>query len=184
MGFDMTGSLFVNTQSDDDFIGLAFGYQNSRKFYLLSWKQKGQSYWRSKPSFLSTAKPGIELKYIDSTTGPSFDLRAAIWHSGNVTGQVTELWSDEKNRHGWEDKVPYQWELMHRPLFGFIRLKVYRYSAILVDTGYIVHDKLQGGRIGAYAFSQASVMWSNMKITCNENIPDDVLMALQPRISP
>ena len=58
----MSASMFVNTQSDDDFIGFAFGFQNTRNFYLLSWKQKSQSYWRSRPDFLSTAKTGIELK--------------------------------------------------------------------------------------------------------------------------
>ena len=58
----MSASMFVNTQSDDDFIGFAFGFQNSRNFYLLSWKQKAQSYWRSRPDFLSTANTGIELK--------------------------------------------------------------------------------------------------------------------------
>ena len=61
-GFDFSGTLFVGTRSDDDFIGLAFSYQNDRNFYLLTWKQRRQGYWRSVPSFLSKAKTGIELK--------------------------------------------------------------------------------------------------------------------------
>lgn len=61
-GFDFSGTLFVGTRSDDDFIGLAFSYQNDRNFYLLTWKQRRQGYWRSIPSFLSKARTGIELK--------------------------------------------------------------------------------------------------------------------------
>ena len=49
----------------------------------------------------------------------------------------------------------------------YFRLKVYKYSAILLDTGYIVHEKLRGGKLGPYAFSQASLIWSNMKVSCN-----------------
>ncbi|XP_057309993.1 cartilage oligomeric matrix protein-like isoform X1 [Hydractinia symbiolongicarpus] len=181
-GFDFTGSVFVNTRNDDDFIGFAFGFQNVRKFYLLSWKQKTQSYWRSKPSYLSTAKAGIELKYIHSSTGQSFDLRAAIWHSGNVTNQVTQLWRDKAER-GWEDKVPYKWFLMHRPSMGLIRLKVYRRSAILLDTGYIIHNDIKGGQLGPYSFSQSGMIWSDVKVTCNEEIPEDILAAIQPKKS-
>lgn len=64
-GFDFTGTMFVNTVNDDDFVGLAFGYQSARHFYLFSWKQHDQSYWRSKPDFLSRAKQAIELKVSD-----------------------------------------------------------------------------------------------------------------------
>jgi len=171
-GFDFTGTLFVNTPSDDDFIGLAFGFQNVRKFYLLSWKQKGQSYWRSDPQFVSKADPGIELKLIDSETGPSARMRQALWHSGNYTSQQQLIWSDDKKR-GWEELVPYHWKLIHRPNHGVIRLTVHRHSALFLDTGLIFDHTIKGGRIGAYTFSQANVIWSNIKIECSDKLPED-----------
>lgn len=173
-GFDMSASLFVNTQSDDDFVGFAFGFQNTRNFYLFTWKQKAQSYWQSRPDFLSSAKTGIELKYIRSSTGPGFDLRAALWHSGNFTNQVTELWHDDQRR-GWEDHIPYRLELMHRPAMSLIRLKVYKESAIWLDTSYIIHNKLNGGRLGPYSFSQPNLILSDIRIKCNNDLPDDLL---------
>lgn len=177
-GFDMTMNLYVNTKSDDDFIGVAFGFQNVRNFYLLSWKQKAQSYWRSSPSFLSRATSGLELKVIRSETGPSALLRQALWHSGNFTGQQTILWKDKELR-GWEDKTPYSFKLMHRPSVGLIRLIVHRSSALFLDTGYIFDQHLRGGKIGPYAFSQAAVVWSGIKIKCNDELPLEVKRALQ-----
>ncbi|XP_066924017.1 cartilage oligomeric matrix protein-like [Clytia hemisphaerica] len=176
-GFDFSGTLFIDTLSDDDFVGLAFSYQNNRNFYLFSWKQKQQAYWRSKPGFLSRARAGIELKHIHSTTGPSFDLRAAIWHTGNFTSQSTLLWRDEKNR-GWQDKTSYFWQLLHRPMYGLIRLKVYKDLELMVDTGFLQNETLKGGKFGPYAFSQARMIWSNMKIECNDDLPPEIKMQM------
>ena len=61
----------MDTQSDDDFVGLAFPYQDNRNFYLFSWKQNRQTYWRNKPGFLSKAKAGIELKVYKSKVFPA-----------------------------------------------------------------------------------------------------------------
>ncbi len=61
-GIDFTGTMFVQTQNDDDFIGLVFGYQSPRHFYLVSWKQEGQQYWRSVKGRDSTATSGLEIK--------------------------------------------------------------------------------------------------------------------------
>lgn len=49
----------------------------------------------------------------------------------------------------------------------FSRLKVYRRSAILLDTGYIIHNDIKGGQLGPYSFSQSGMIWSDVKVTCN-----------------
>ena len=54
--------MFVQTSSDDDFIGFAFAYQGARRFYLVSWKQTNQGYWRRHSSHSLYATAGIEIK--------------------------------------------------------------------------------------------------------------------------
>ena len=40
----------------------------------------------------------------------------------------------------------------------------------MVDTGFLQNESLKGGRFGPYAFSQARMIWSNIKIECNGRI--------------
>jgi len=165
-GFDFSGNMFVQTSSDDDFIGFAFAYQGARRFYLVSWKQTNQGYWRRHSTHALYATAGIEIKLVDSKTGPSQSLENALWHSGSFSNQTTVLWKDKAQR-GWKDKVPYHFILKHRPEYGFIRLQVFERMNLLVDTGVLMNSELRGGRIALYSFSQEQVVWSNLKITCN-----------------
>lgn len=59
--------MFVQTANDDDFIGFAFAYQSTRQFYLVSWKQNSQGYWRAYKGKTIGASAGVEIKasYID-----------------------------------------------------------------------------------------------------------------------
>ncbi|XP_019638162.1 PREDICTED: cartilage oligomeric matrix protein-like, partial [Branchiostoma belcheri] len=50
---DYRGTFFVNTQVDDDFVGFVFSYQSNSRFYLMSWKQAGDS---------SGGEAGVQLK--------------------------------------------------------------------------------------------------------------------------
>lgn len=170
-GVDFSGTLDVSTQHDDDFVGIVFSYQSNKQFYLVSWKQKDQVHWNVKP-FRAKAVKGIQIKLVNSETGPGSDLRQALWHSGDVKGQTKELWRDSKEE-GWEDKTEYSWKLIHRPTIGLIRLKILAKGEVVVDTGYLVDRTLRGGRVGLYVFSQSDVTWKHLSYKANDHTPDD-----------
>lgn len=83
---EFTGTFFVNTDLDDDFVGLVFNYQSNRRFMLVSWKKANGSYFYGKDDVMATA--GLQVKVVKSNTGPSSQLRNALWHSGRTRNQV------------------------------------------------------------------------------------------------
>ncbi|XP_002731598.1 cartilage oligomeric matrix protein-like [Saccoglossus kowalevskii] len=171
-GVDYDGTFFVNSVTDDDYAGFVFGYQDNKSFYVVMWKQKEQTYWKSTP-FRSVAEPGIHLKAVKSVTGPGETLRNSLWNTGDTEGQVTLLWTDPRNE-GWKDKVAYRWNVIHRPAIGLIRIKLYEGAVLVADSRNIIDTTMRGGRLGAFCFSQEGVIWSRMSYKCNEAIPDDV----------
>ncbi|RWS06105.1 thrombospondin-4-like protein, partial [Leptotrombidium deliense] len=108
-GVDFEGTFFIDTTIDDDYVGFVFSYQDNRHFYSVMWKKNYQTYWQPTP-FRAVADPGIQLKLINSNTGPGKMLRNSMWHTGNTTNQVTLLWKDPRNV-GWKERVPYRWLL-------------------------------------------------------------------------
>ncbi|XP_078687678.1 cartilage oligomeric matrix protein-like [Branchiostoma floridae x Branchiostoma belcheri] len=160
---DYRGTFFVNTQVDDDFVGFVFSYQSNSRFYLMSWKQAGDS---------SGGQAGVQLKLVDSTTGPGPDLSSALWQAAEVHGQTTLLWEDP-NKIGWSDKTAYRWELKHLPTVGLIRLKLYAGSQLVVDSGTVQDLSLRGGRLGVYCYSQQDVILSDLVTKCDDTLPPD-----------
>lgn len=166
-GVDFEGTLFVDTEVDDDYIGFVFAYQSNHRFYTVMWKRNAQEYWHKDP-FTAYAEPGIQIKLVNSVTGPGKFLRNSLWHTGNTTGHVKLLWRDSKNI-GWQEKTAYRWHLSHRPKIGLINMKIFHGKKLVVDSGNIYDSTLLGGRLGMFVFSQEMIIWSNLVYKCNGN---------------
>ena len=139
-GVDYSGTVYINTDTDDDYVGFVFSYQNPSRFYAVMWKQESQTYWWPSP-FRSVAKAGLVIKVVDSKTGPGPALRNALWHGKDTPGQVQILWQDEEAQ-GWEDFTAYRWKLQHRPEVGFIQVQIFNGDREIVNSG-LIHVQLQ-----------------------------------------
>lgn len=132
------------------------------------WKQGQQNYWVPTP-FLARGDPGIQIKLVDSQTGPGPMLRNSLWNTDGYPGEVKLLWHDPK-KIPWQQFVSYRWNLVHRPSIGLIRLKLYSGQELIADSQNIFDNTLKGGKLGVYCFSQENIVWSNIEYKCRGEI--------------
>lgn len=138
----VTGTFAVESTNDDDFIGLAFGWQDSEHFYLFDWKQLGQT------SACGTADVGAMLKRYSGTA--ALTTCNQFWDSVG-DGQFSVLVAADQNPTGWVDNTPYTFRLVHKP--GDISLEVFQGTERVV---YLEsNDATYGsGKFGFYSCSQ------------------------------
>ncbi|KAF2368679.1 Thrombospondin/cartilage oligomeric matrix protein coiled-coil domain [Trinorchestia longiramus] len=179
-GVDFEGTFFVDTDIDDDYVGFIFSYQNNANFYTVMWKKNTQTYWQATP-FRAVAEPGIQLKLVESNTGPGQMMRNSLWHTGDTDSQVKLLWKDPRNV-GWKEKTAYRWLLLHRPNIGLIRLRIFEGENMVADSGNVFDNALKGGRLGVFCFSQEMIIWSDLVYRCNDQVPEAIYNQLSPEL--
>merc|ERR1712227_996693 len=93
-GVDFEGTFFVDTEIDDDYVGFIFSYQDNNQFYTVMWKKNTQTYWQATP-FRAVAEPGIQLKLVQSDTGPGQMMRNSLWQTdrSSYCGKTQEMWA-------------------------------------------------------------------------------------------
>ncbi|XP_068140578.1 cartilage oligomeric matrix protein isoform X2 [Drosophila tropicalis] len=168
-GVDFEGTFHVTDVSDDDFVGFIFSFQSNRKFYVVEWKKGSQTYWEHSP-FTAYGEPGIQIKLINSNTGPGPKMRNSLWHTGDTSGEAKLLWKDPTNK-GWKENTSYRWSLLHRPNIGLIRLRMYEGVDLVLDSHNVYDSTLKGGRLGVFCFSQEMIIWSDLIYKCNTRVP-------------
>ena len=144
----MDGTWRVNTNTDDDFIGFVFGYQNSEHFYLFDWKKADQN------DALGFAERGMSIKVFNAgspLTGNDF------WPTA---GNGTRVRSIFHNTVPWVSFTDYQFTLQFRP--GEIKITVKQGATVLADI--TVNDSTYtNGLFGFYNYSQEQVKYSGFR---------------------
>ena len=117
------------------------------------WKKNTQTYWQATP-FRAVAEPGIQLKLVQSETGPGEMMRNAMWHTGDTDQQVKLLWKDPRNV-GWREKVAYRY-VIKKYVFndlGILFALIENFS-LLTDGYYCIVLKLV---LCVYVFSKGKI---------------------------
>jgi hypothetical protein len=161
-GRSLSGSIRVNTTSDDDFIGFVLGFDagelasSSTDFLLIDWKQINQS---------GNGGLALEGLAISRVTAGLQDDGGAWWHS--PAEGVTELArANTLGSTGWDDHTTYTFDIE----FTSSNVKVFVNNVLELD----VNGTFSDGRFGFYNYSQQSVTYAG--------IEDDILPPPPPPV--
>lgn len=156
---------------DDDYMGFAFGYQNSSKFYLFDWKQGTQDYVGR------TATEGMTIKKFTGATGSGLtDLSLEeFWENQVNLGDMTVLAMNHSSTAGWLNNVLYDFQLDFNP--GVIHVIVKQGATTLWDV--TVNDStFTSGQFGFYNNSQQSVRYAGFEQEGGVTVPEPLSMLL------
>lgn len=148
-GNQLSGTIRVNTTSDDDFIGFVVGFNPgdltsaTSNFLLIDWKQGTQR------SFGCSANAGLAVSSVSLGLGNN----AGAWcHQGFG---VTELARGATlGNIGWADNTLYKFDIEYTPT----NMKVFVDSVLQFD----LNGSFSDGRFGFYNYSQASVEYAGI----------------------
>ncbi|XP_071121963.1 uncharacterized protein [Mytilus edulis] len=159
---EYSGTVYVRSTEDDNYVGFIFGYTNNRKFYLVSWRPNNYNF--DNTTYKGGIK-GVHISAINSDSGPSQSLAEALWLDTSTDNELTVLWHDP-NLVAWSNFTSYKWFLTHNTELGKIRLKIYDINSLLIDSGDIYDTSITGGRVGVFQFGQQMSLWSDLKVKC------------------
>ena len=168
------GRFGVQTTSDDDFIGMVFGYQAPRgvneddprtnDFILFDWKQLPQL----------GASAGFRLAKVKGTHNNGDHNNNQFWtHSSDTNISFTKL-DDPIFNAGWENNMLYDFELIYQTEFISISIKsatntgtfaekklIYEVRITDLPEGTFEGDQFPSGYFGFYNHSQQGVRYES-----------------------
>jgi len=145
--------------NDDDFIGVAFGYQDATHFYLLDWKKAEQTHDFGDPVTVNddVAEAGIKLKKVDGSW-----TRDGLW--GGTDGDGVFSLAGPVGTE-WQVGVPYTFDV--HLTAGHILIE--QEGAQLFD---VYDDAYSSGAIALYGFSQDNLVFANVTNLLWEDNPN------------
>lgn len=150
-GQALSGTIKVETSSDDDFIGFVLGYEDGEigssttDFILIDWKQNSQSFCGG------TAGAGLSISRVTDA-----DTACSFWtHTNGVTElkRATSLGSS-----GWADNTEYAFDLQFTG--GKIEVSVNNVLELELTAAEAGVASFDDGAFGFYNYSQSNVRYS------------------------
>lgn len=171
--YSIDGTWQVQTNSDDDYMGFVFGYQNSSNFYLFDWKQGTQSYVGQ------TANEGMTIKKMTGGTGDGLtDLSLAeFWENTGDVGDMDVLATNHGGTKGWADGMLYDFHLDFNTTAGEFSIVVKEGLTTLWDVT-VSDSTFSSGEFGFYNFSQSTVRYAGFEQTGGIIVPEPSILAL------
>jgi hypothetical protein len=164
-GVDFSGTMRVDENFDDDWIGFAFGFEDISHFFVVlspsSRNPKSKDHWR--------------VTKVESVTGDSSkEMADAItYFDDSINAQTEVLWRDTVENNGWTHETNYLWKLQYRPIQGKLKIQIFAENNLIIDTNVVTFTETQKyGQFGVFVRSQPSVNWFDMSYECND---DDIL---------
>lgn len=162
LGSTLSGTISVNTATDDDFIGFVLGYSDGEMnstnadFWLIDWKRGTQSI--SDGGATQTANAGLALSHVTGDIANAPGNYGGLWgHTG-----VVEQWqvaSGTPGATGWSPSALYTFELTFTK--NLIEVSVNGITELSLSS-FTYGSEFTGGSFGFYNNSQQNVTYAGI----------------------
>jgi Thrombospondin C-terminal region/PEP-CTERM motif len=148
----------VTAGGDDDYMGFAFGYQNSSNFYLFDWKAGTQGYVGR------TAAEGMTVKKFTGATGDGLvDLSLEeFWENQVDFGDMSVLATNHSSTAGWVAGTVYDFFLDYNTIAGQFQIVVKQGATELWNVR-ISDSTFTSGQFGFFNNSQGNVRYAGFE---------------------
>ncbi len=155
---DGTWQVLPAGAGDDDYMGFAFGYQNSSNFYLFDWKRGTQGFAGR------TAAEGMTIKRFTGATGSGLaDLSIAeFWENQVSFGDMNVLARNHSATASWEFGRLYNFQLDFNVTPGTFRVIVKDGGTTLWDQT-VADATFTSGQFAFYNNSQSQVRYAGFE---------------------
>jgi hypothetical protein len=155
-GSALSGTIKVQTTSDDDYIGFVLGYNDgdlansAANYILIDWKQANQN------AYSASGQAGLSISKVTGELGTT----DAWGHTGNVTELQRGL---TLGNTGWADHTEYSFDL----IFTASLIEV----SVDGNTELSITGSFDNGSFGFYNYSQSNVLYAGIQETAVPEVP-------------